>query len=594
MRSAKSFFDAGVFWKTVRRFWPVWGIYGFIWFLALPLWLIGRFDRYGINIVNDILGTVELTAHFLCPVAACAAAMAAFSHLYNERSANFYAALPVRREGMFVSCAAAGLLPLIAVNALIALISLAAGLAAGYNPGAALAGWFAAVSLECLAYFGIAALCALVTGNIVIMPLLFIAVNFAAYALASMAIDAQRLFFFGYSSIPSASYDILSPVVAMIDNVSLDRSAGSYLLPWRLGGWGWLLGYGALGALLLPLALLCYRRRNMESAGDAVAIAPLRPVVKALCSLLAAFIFGSLLYGILLAGHVSGLALALLYILCMAAGAFIGWFGAEMLVDKSFKVFKPRGFLGWALVSLLCAAFVLGCEFDVTGYERRVPELEDVVRLDLYCEGQELSFGDSADIGQAREIHEQILASRQEYKDADADSGRTYVRFEYKLRSGGELHRAYTIPQGDTVALVALDRLMNRSDVIQHRKNAPDHIDAAAVEYAYIQYRGVGLDSEDAESYVELSPAEAAGLYNDCILPDMRDGNIGIIWFNAFDEYADNVYDCEIYIDMTGTDPTRSFSIVPTVFSVRTNEWLSSHGIEPLTCAETGAARYNG
>ena len=88
MRSAKSFFDAGVFWKTVRRFWPVWGIYGFIWFLALPLWLIGRFDRYGINIVNDILGTVELSALFLCPVAACAAAMAAFSHLYNERSAN--------------------------------------------------------------------------------------------------------------------------------------------------------------------------------------------------------------------------------------------------------------------------------------------------------------------------------------------------------------------------------------------------------------------------------------------------------------------------------------------------------------------------
>lgn len=99
MKSARSYFDAGVFLKTVRRFWPVWGLYGFVWLLALPLSLIGQFNRYGLNLSADVLQTVELTACWLCPVAACAAAMAGFSHLYNERAANFYASLPVRREG---------------------------------------------------------------------------------------------------------------------------------------------------------------------------------------------------------------------------------------------------------------------------------------------------------------------------------------------------------------------------------------------------------------------------------------------------------------------------------------------------------------
>ena len=37
MKSATSFFNRGVFVKSVLRFWPIWAIYAFVQLLVLPL-----------------------------------------------------------------------------------------------------------------------------------------------------------------------------------------------------------------------------------------------------------------------------------------------------------------------------------------------------------------------------------------------------------------------------------------------------------------------------------------------------------------------------------------------------------------------------
>ena len=54
--------------------------------------------------------------------------------------------------------------------------------------------------------------------------------------------------------------------------------------------------YGLLGAMLLPASMALYKRRNIESAGDVVAIASVRPVFKYVCALACAFILGNMLY----------------------------------------------------------------------------------------------------------------------------------------------------------------------------------------------------------------------------------------------------------------------------------------------------------
>lgn len=94
---------------------------------------------------------------------------------------------------------------------------------------------------------------------------------------------------------------------------------------------------------------------------------------------------------------------------------------------------------------------------------------------------------------------------------------------------------------------------------------------------------------------LELTAAEALELYNDCILPDMRDGTIGLVWLEADADYRAEVYDCCISMDLRGQDRGReeyvdyeTFYTYATVFSERTNAWLAEHGIEPSTLEQLG------
>ena len=100
----------------------------------------------------------------------------------------------------------------------------------------------------------------------------------------------------------------------------------------------------------------------------------------------------------------------------------------------------------------------------------------------------------------------------------------------------------------------------------------------------------VKKDGETTVETLELTAAEALELYNDCILPDMRDGTIGLVWLEADADYRAEVYDCCISMDLRGQDRGREeyFYTYATVFSERTNAWLAEHGIEPSTLEQLG------
>lgn len=582
MKSATSLFDFGVFHKTVLRFWPIWAGYTFVWLLLLPVSMLGYADSPSrINVMSEILGAVDSVSAWLCMIGACGAAMAAFSHLYSDRAANFFASLPVRREGMFISCAAAALLPLIAGNVLTYFVSLGVTVAIGVNCGQLLAAWLAVVTLETIAFFGLAVLCAQLTGHIVIMPLLFIAANVIGSALGNMAHTVPDKFCYGYVMSSSVWADALSPLISMVNHVN--GRFDSVRETGEISGWSWIIAYGVLGVALLPVSLACYKRRAMESAGDVVAIAPLRPVFKYVCAIAAALLLGDLFFD-LLGGYRSpdGMATALMYVMCMAAGAFIGYFGAEMLLHKSFGVFSVRKLIGWGVVCVLGAAFVFGCELDATGYETRVPDPAEVTSVRVQTYGANVVFDDPADIETMVALHEYAVENR--------SSGGIYIQLDYELDGGGELKREYALNEGDSFVTAALNEIMNRPDVILERKYAPRSITPGQIREAQIYYREMSDGDTSMVRTIELTSEEAAELYNECILPDMRDGSIGIIHYGTDEAYYEQFYDCTIYISYTGSGGApMTISTSPTVLSSRTNDWLRAHDVPLHTLAETGA-----
>ena len=429
MKSGTSFFNWPLFRKTVLRFWPIWAIYAVALLAQGPFrlagWLRGAQDaveaaRFAQQV--PALAATELAVFFV-PASCAAAGMAVYSHLYFARSAAAYGALPIKRGAIFNSVTLAGLLPILALNILAGLACLLAGAGQFRAVLPAAAGMAASLCLVSLCYFGIAALCAQLTGSIIALPILFFSVCVASALLDELIIAALSDFAYGYAGNTGGVLCLFSPIMGIsrylrMEGVGSVLQDGVYRVAgYRLSGWGYLLGYAAAGLLLLWPAQALYRRRRLESAGEVVAVNVLRPVFRYILAALGAMILACFLYwGLNLRLDRMGALGAAVFAALMLLGGFIGWSAAEMLMRKSFRVFKMgRAWLGlgvlWAL--LTCLLFVV--ELDATGFERRVPAADEVrsVGVSTYTSGGQMVLREPENVELALELHQRLVDEKE-------------------------------------------------------------------------------------------------------------------------------------------------------------------------------------
>ena len=107
MKSGTSFFNRGVFVKSVLRFWPIWAIYAFAQLLALPLNIIAPLsDNLASTVNRYVLEAVSYTAQYLCPAACCASALGKSYHIL--RIAGGRSSVWLLRSGRAVGMAGRG------------------------------------------------------------------------------------------------------------------------------------------------------------------------------------------------------------------------------------------------------------------------------------------------------------------------------------------------------------------------------------------------------------------------------------------------------------------------------------------------------
>lgn len=609
MKSGTSYFNGPLFRKTVQRFWPLWFSYAFVLALALPVKLAGRLGRAVSEqdaarlaqfVPLEFLSGIGL---FMAPVMGCAAAMAVYSHLYSQRSAAAYGMLPIRREGVFVSVTLAGLLPLIAVDLLAALGCLAAGAAQFEAVLPAAAAMFCGMSLMVLAYFGIAAFCAQLTGSIIILPILFVAVNIGAVVFEGVTASVVGEFVYGYTA-RDYGLELFSPFVGMplrsqYSPVYQALAGGELrVIGYEYTGWAYSCCCAAAGALLLWPSGLLYKRRRLETAGDVVAISILRPVFRycaaTACALLLAFLLSDLVMPDAAGMGVTG---ALIFALFMLLGGLIGWLAAEMLVQKSFRVFRMgRKWLGFGALWLLLTALLMCGELDVTGYERRVPQADEVVRVELSYAGDSMTLSSRENVEAVLSLHESIIEGKEQYETAGGQANGELgyipynIRFSYELEDGGRMQRRYYVSL-DAQDAGLLEAVSNTVEGILSRKLPGIRPEAGTISYAMVSW---GTAEGGLES-LELGPAEAAELYNECILPDMEDCTIGRVWYGSDGGYLEEVCDCRVSLELERDAQqgfeTEYFYTYATIWSERTNAWLAERGVPLQTPAQLGHDR---
>lgn len=480
MQSATSFSDktpnpwwnATLFLKNIRRFWPIWVSYGMIWLLALPASLLmGLLRQQGGMTAPDaawyILSTASPLGLILTSLYSILTAMAVFSYLYQSRSVQFLHALPIRREGLFLTNYCAGLTFLLFPLAVIFFLCLGIGAFLHMPLAGAALQWLLSQISFVLFFYSFAVFCAMFTGHILALPVFYGVLNFLALGLDVLLNTFFRQFVFGYNRWTGLDLlsEWLSPVVGLYRQISpADAAGGGYYLS------------GLIPAMLCALAglvfsgaaLAVYRRRPLEAAGDIVALRWVRPVFQYGVAFCSAITLGQFLYSLFQNVLPSGVWPMLLFLLL---GALVGYFAAQMLLLKTLRVFTR----GWAGAIAICLVLTAACavmDFDLIGFNR-VPEadkVESITVSSLYtlpydsASSASLLFQDEADIAGILEIHRQITQNRRKIEtmlyenrdgfdnsfdssDPDRDLyAQQSLSLYYTLKNGSVLQRIYQLP----------------------------------------------------------------------------------------------------------------------------------------------------
>ena len=185
--------------KNLHRFWPLWGgvsLMGSVLPLYLLLTLLS-FGSQGLHATaKDVAQTLYVAFINVVPVItlfyAVLCAMAVWSYLYSARSVGMFHALPVDRRCLYLTGTMAGLamlvIPFAVVGGLLCLVMACFG---GFAPLAVLE-TVAAVLLMILLFFGLATVCAMITGNIFAIPVLYLLINFLAPLLDALVVAVSE------------------------------------------------------------------------------------------------------------------------------------------------------------------------------------------------------------------------------------------------------------------------------------------------------------------------------------------------------------------------------------------------------------------
>lgn len=337
MKSKISCFDAGIARNLARCFWPLWAVYFAAMVVAFPLELtsvaIYSYAQANARVLECAMQSVRVAIP-----AGAAMAMAMFSYMYSSRSVGMICSLPLRRETMYMTALLCGLVPMLIADVIAVLLGAVVVSGWAYVETYVLAEALGIIAMETVAFYGFAVFCGQLTGNILVLPLVYLLLNVSVYAVELGLRYLLSNFVYGMAG-SNCELIALSPIiyatnffnvfwtdvgtaeitVAGSDAVSTPQTAG-----WTVRGLPQLGAYCAAGLLLMAAGLFMYRRRRMECASDAVAIPVLRPIFKYCMCFGGAIVAAYLVYANFgLNRRFVGLPEAFVLMLLMSAGAAV-------------------------------------------------------------------------------------------------------------------------------------------------------------------------------------------------------------------------------------------------------------------------------
>ncbi len=438
----KSLFNFGIFKNTVYRF--KWGslLYLVALFFSVPFMLIvADFERLAERILGSSFympTSVILRQDYLifplllAVVVPTIVAVLVFNNVHSSKQGIFTHGLPTDRGTIYISNLAAAFVLMavpVIVNGII-LMLMSFGKYGQIMTSVSVIYWTGLNLNMLFVMFSIAVFSAFLTGNAaahiginVFLHLVPIICGWAIYL-----ISEQFLFGF-YQAENFVGNELInnSPIVWIFG-----RSLNKAMIFANIQTWIYIIGAIAV----YVLGYLLYKNRKIESCGDVAAFDVFKPILKYAVAVGAAIA----LFGILTSMSINAVAMFVVVLVLTA----IAYFAAEMLINKSFKIFKTsyKGYLGFVA---FCAVFIGFFAYtNVLGYETRIPKPEDVKSAWIQ-EGwrSDENFEDKQLIDNTIKIHKEIIADIPVVEDDETDF--IYMVVSYKLKNDKTMRRRYRV-----------------------------------------------------------------------------------------------------------------------------------------------------
>ena len=616
MPSERTFFNKAIYKRALSRFWLIGAAYAAV--LCFLTLMCGRYFNFDTKEIAEyvsysILSNLTRREIVAAAVAAVVMAIAVHGWMFRKTSAAYIAALPVTREALLISSLLAGLTLLILPCIIAMLVSLLLYGGAGPLWTPYLLCSAAAVVLMNIAFFGLASFCTVFTGNAAVLPALYV---IALYGFVGIEVVTRYIAEFLLFGVRGTGWElaVLSPVYYFSNNY-----VGSYSHAIPLTAI-----YAAAGVILAGLAVIFFRHRRMEAAGETVAVPALRPLFRwglaavgalgmALLILKTVFNVGSH------AAENDGTpARVAILLLAMLFGAAVGWFGADALMRKTLRVFD-RHWKGLGVFCALLCALVVVTELDVFGVERYQPDVDEIGYAAVNGWGEYIPtrIMQPENIEKLLSLQKDIIANKKAY-ERQQGPGIFLLTIEYYGTDGKLLaRRVYTYATDEYIPYVTggnynvgfltendaisrnvrqYEELLNSRELMEERALFPCDRSETAVFSASIQWY---VSNSPTQLGLTLTAEEFWELYDTCIVPDLRDGNIGgtkIIQDEEFYQALEPIYITAtgVHTNSNGEYVYNYYTVRPLTTSARTNAWLRSHGVTVQTLGELNNVEGNG
>jgi len=519
MKSRTSYSKLTAFKKDITRFAPLWGMY-----LVAVLLVVFETSRYqsGVALARNFIGQSLSALGTVNLLYAPVVALVLFGDLFQSRMCYSLHAMPQRRETWFFSHVAAGLCFSLVPN-LVGAVYLMPHLEEYWHLAAM---WLLAMELQYLFFFGTAVFSTQCAGNRLGMAAVYSLINGGALLLYWMIGNLYLPMMPGLSAEIDhfTRYCPVYELVSQGEDYFIFTKGG--VKGWQFTGfgsaWSYTLVIAGVGLVLMALALLLYRRRALESAGDLVAFRALSPVLCILMTLCVGVVFAAV-------GDAAGNG----YPLWLTVGVTVGYFGSRMLLERRVKVFRWKNLLGLGIlvVSLWLSLFLTG--IDAFGIVHWTPEPETVKSVtvsnsDARYNSNRLAVTvtDQKDIEKVICAHEDILS----YLDRDYDDIYRVI-LTYELQNGRTVKRSYWAPKNTSSYQIIADYLYTPAELMDFRNwdtyvagverifvdgeliSKADHETLLNAVLEDCQQRQITVDGFDALYYLEIEYLDPDGKY---------------------------------------------------------------------------------